>query len=293
MSSIEQDIAQVRNAVYGREVREAIADGLEKLASGNSGPQNIKDGIGTKAVIEGEVDGNTPNIASGSHSHAEGLNTQATKERAHAEGRGCKATGANSHAEGNGCTASGQDSHAEGQQTTASYAGAHAEGMSTTASGWSAPHAEGAYTVASGQTSHAEGNQTTAEGKYSHSEGYKTTASGESSHAEGQQTTASGNCSHAEGKNTVAYGACAHAEGEGTYAHYYNHVFGHYNVKDMDSTYLEIVGNGYSDSGRSNARTLDFGGNERLAGDLTLGMGTNDEVTITAAKLKQLLALLN
>lgn len=30
MPSIEQDLRQIRKAVYGREVREAIADGIEK-----------------------------------------------------------------------------------------------------------------------------------------------------------------------------------------------------------------------------------------------------------------------
>lgn len=53
-----------------------------------------------------------------------------------------------------------------------------------------------------------------------------------------------------------------------------------------------MVGNGGS-GGRSNARTLTWTGNESLAGSLTLGMGTVDEVTLTAAQLKALLALLN
>lgn len=58
-------------------------------------------------------------------------------------------------------------------------------------------------------------------------------------------------------------------------------------------TYVEIVGNGTNNNNRSNARTLDWSGNESLAGSLTLGKGTADEVTITAAQLAQLLALLN
>lgn len=55
--------------------------------------------------------------------------------------------------------------------------------------------------------------------------------------------------------------------------------------------YAEIVGNGDSAT-RSNARALDWDGNESLAGSITLGKGTSDEVTLTAAQLKQLLALL-
>ena len=56
--------------------------------------------------------------------------------------------------------------------------------------------------------------------------------------------------------------------------------------------YAEVIGNGDSDNARSNARTLDWDGNEELAGGLTLGLGTADEVHITATQLKALLALL-
>ena len=38
--------------------------------------------------------------------------------------------------------------------------------------------------------------------------------------------------------------------------------------------------------------TLDWSGNEKLAGSLTLGMNTQNEVTITAQELKALLGLL-
>ena len=174
-----------------------------------------------------------------------------------------------------------------------------AEGKDTTASGDSS-HAEGSYTTASGYSSHAEGDSTTASGDQSHAEGSRTTASGYSSHAEGVNTTASGNYSHAEGYNTVASGAQSHAEGTDTIAnHKSQHVFGEYNRQDMASasgnargTYLEIVGNGTSDDNRSNARLLDWDGNEYLTGSLTLGLGTDDEVTITASQLRQLFGLL-
>lgn len=111
----------------------------------------------------------------------------------------------------------------------------------------------------------AEGAGTTATANYSHAEGNSTTASGESSHAEGYYTTASGNYSHAEGNNTVAQRRS-------------QHVFGEYNVLDttgsttsQKGSYVEIVGNGTSNSYRSNARTLDWSGNETLAGTLTIG----------------------
>lgn len=138
--------------------------------------------------------------------------------------------------------------------------------------------AEGKSTTASGRASHAEGGATTASGNDSHAEGESTTASGEASHAEGYDTVASGVYSHAEGFYTMASGDLAHAEGEGTTAkHKSQHVFGEYNVLDTEGTasthgaYVEIVGNGTSASHRSNARTLDWSGNEKLAGKLTLG----------------------
>ena len=52
-------------------------------------------------------------------------------------------------------------------------------------------------------------------------------------------------------------------------------------------TYAEIIGNGTGDNARSNARTLDWDGNETLAGSLTLG-----STTITEAQLIALLAML-
>lgn len=155
--------------------------------------------------------------------------------------------------------------------------------------------------TASGRLAVASGTQTTASGEGSHAEGSGTIASGTASHAEGQETTSSSYMSHSEGFNTVASGGCSHAEGLGTIAnHGSQHVFGDYNVADASTAaphahgkYVEIVGNGSSKTQRSNARTLDWSGNESLAGGITLGMGTADEVTLTAAQLKQLLALLS
>ena len=154
-----------------------------------------------------------------------------------------------SFAEGYNCTASKKYSHAEGYETTASGERSHAEGADTTASGYCS-HAEGEHTTASGTQSHAEGLYSKASGDYSsHAEGYATTASGLASHAEGYYTTAN---------------------------HYAQHVFGQCNVIDPSTAtalnrgnYIEIVGNGTSTSAPSNARTLDWSGNEVLSGGLT------------------------
>lgn len=48
--------------------------------------------------------------------------------------------------------------------------------------------------------------------------------------------------------------------------------------------FAEIVGNGVSDNERSNARRLDWDGNEELAGDLTVNKGTANEISVTELK---------
>ena len=128
-----------------------------------------------------------------------------------------------------------------------------------------------------GNYSFAEGYNTTASGNYSHAEGAGTIASGYGSHAEGIAAIASGDYSHAEGIGTTASGMYSHAEGNHITAQRKSqHVFGEYNILDTGGTdtttkgdYIEIAGNGARDSERSNARTLDWSGNEVLAGTLT------------------------
>lgn len=149
-----------------------------------------------------------------------------------------------------------------------------AEGYSTTASGYCS-HTEGYSTTASGVYSHAEGYMTTAEAN-SHAEGFTTTASGGCSHAEGYGTTASGVCSHAEGDSTTASGDYSHAEGKGTNASsYLQHVQGKYNIEDTESKYVHIVGNGTSETERSNAHTVDWEGNAWYSGDVCNGNGVS------------------
>ena len=133
-------------------------------------------------------------------------------------------------------------------------------------------------TVASGEYSHAEGRGTKASGLWSHAEGWNTQALNDDSHAEGHNTVASGYYSHAEGLNTTASGYCSHAEGRNTTASgNTQHVQGKYNVRD--TTLAHIVGNGSSDSNKSNAHTLDWQGNAWFAGDVYTGStsGTNKD----------------
>lgn len=227
--------------------------------------------IGDASHVEGYHYGDTitynnttyPIGAKGAYSHAEGYNVSAIGQETHAEGSGSLAIGTASHVEGMYTRAIGPQSHAEGSGTEAIGEYAHAEGCYSKARGVYS-HAEGGYAQANGDGSHAEGNATTASGYASHAEGDNTTASGDSSHAEGNAAQALGQCSHAEGRETIAN-------------HMSQHVFGDYNIADSSTAtannrgnYVEIVGNGSSNN-RSNARTLDWSGNEWIAGSLKLG----------------------
>lgn len=134
---------------------------------------------------------------------------------------------------------------------------------------------EGTGTQAQGVASHAEGSGTSAQAPYSHAEGYATYAGGSAAHAEGFNTRVEAGSDH------------SHTEGRATTAnHKSQHVQGEYNIAD-DSTaaanargnYAHIVGNGTSDSARSNAHTLDWSGNAWFAGDVYVGStsGTNKD----------------
>lgn len=178
----------------------------------------------------------------------------------------------------------------EKDEETITYTGGVAEGMV----GDDIP--EEYRNKATGSFSHAEGG-----GFYQEdNEYYPNIASGEASHAEGSRTTASGDASHAEGAETTASGGASHAEGWNTIAnHKSQHVFGECNIEDPSTdtilnrgTYVEIVGNG-TNTNRSNARTLDWSGNEVLSGTLTATGITIGSTSVTEAQLQSLLALLN
>lgn len=111
--------------------------------------------------------------------------------------------------------------------------------------------AQGSSTKASGNYSHAEGSGTMATALMSHAEGVATIASGYASHTEGTGTTANHNSQHAQGQFNIADNSTADSTERGNYAH--------------------IVGNGTSDTDRSNAHTLDWSGNAWFAGDVYIG----------------------
>ena len=147
-----------------------------------------------------------------------------------------------------------------------------------------------------GESSHAEGYNTVASRNSSHAEGANTTANGDFSHAEGGSTMAMGTYSHAEGFHTGAHGHYSHTEGYYTTARSnYQHSQGKYNIEDNLNKYAHIVGNGTSDSARSNAHTLDwngvpwfqgrpqFGGTAQDDGSQTVMANGDSEIILTSA----------
>lgn len=264
----------------------ATASGYYSHAEGYGGTY-ISDGI---AYTSGAI---------GAADHTEGYQclTASNQPGNHAEGYQTRATGGAAHAEGSSTIASGSQSHAEGYSAIAFGYVSHAEGGSTTASG-NYSHAEGGGTTASGSSSHAEGGGTKATNSQSHAEGGGTTASGIASHAEGNYTIAAGAYSHAGGsynvedsytnwpewvanteysvgdkvKVTTGSGSsqtitgyiCKTANSDSSFTS------SNWNNQNGKMNYAEIIGNGDS-SARSNARTLDWDGNERLKGDLYVG----------------------
>lgn len=147
--------------------------------------------------------------------------------------------------------------------------------------------AVGNVNIVSGSNAYAFGQECQATEWYSQAFGYQTKANGMVSSAEGLRTQADGQTSKTIGTLTKSTHRSQFVFGEA------NEVDPSENEADKRGTYVEIVGNGSADDDRSNARTLDWEGNESLAGGITLGKGTVDEVSISAAQLKQLLALLN
>ena len=152
--------------------------------------------------------------------------------------------------------------------------------------------AEGNNNTASGNNSHAGGQNNTASGTASVAMGSGTTASAAQATAIGSTTVASGGHSVAAGYLSVADGNDSSAIGTGTKTTRLSQfAFGAYNEQDPSTgtkanrgKYIAIAGNGNADNDRSNAMTLDWEGNETLAGKLTIGVrGSNSMDAATLA----------
>ena len=274
--------------------------GSYAIGVGNRIQNNYSFAIGTINLVSGMLSSaiGRDNTVSGDYACAVGNETTASGDSSFSCGEETVASGRASHSEGGSTLASGNHSHAEGNNTRATLDAAHAEGINTVAAGpYShvegnasstsstavASHAEGGANQANGNYAHAEGQQNVASGAYSHAEGRQNTVTSTGGHVEGRANEVSGHYAHAEGNGTNASGAMSHAEGSNTIAnHRSQHVFGEYNILDSSSSttielgnYIEIIGNGTADNDRSNARALDWNGNEYLKGNIYVNCNTD------------------
>ena len=245
--------------------------------------------------------------ASGDYAHAEGYYATASGDKSHAEGSDTAALDNGSHVEGAGGIASGVASHAEGTNTGALDTSSHAEGYNTAALGRYS-HAEGIgagysetkiiLTGDANATTYTTNDTSNVKiGYYINKSSSKSIATGgafitaittnssitlnrtlSASAVSNKEYTifpsviASGWSSHAEGANTIAQTQSQHAQGE-------------YNIPDASGTtsqrgaYAHIVGNGTSNTNRSNAHTLAWDGTAWFQGDVYVGStsGTNKD----------------
>ena len=281
--------------------------------------------IGFKTEEGGEIFNDYKNNKAGNNSHAEGQMGRAEGESSHAEGFRTRAVAFAAHSEGQDTTAYGQAAHSEGASaanamdiinvddtdsaiidkwntnkfTLAKGHYSHAEGQNTLSIGvcshsegyqscstHTASHAEGLNTISKGVGSHAEGEETVASGRSSHTEGEKTEASGKSAHAEGTSCRAGGANAHAEGSNTQAWHDNSHTSGEGTKAARRNQtVVGQFNDVATSRDALLVVGNGKSDTDRSNAFAVYEDGTAHIQTE-----STDDDAVVRYSQIKSLLA---
>lgn len=268
--------------------QDSHAEGWHTTASGSSshsegdqtyatGKYSHSEGYNTKATSDCSHAEGFYTEASGRYSHVEGIGTKASSEAQHVSGKSNVEDAAGMYAMiiGNGIP-----EQSESNAFTLDWDGNIQCGKTDTSGNFTTYGTVNGVDVTTlsggsgvGQVDATEGSDTHGEifndyerneatGSYSHAEGFTTTASGSNSHAEGNDTIASGMSSHAEGSTTEATGNFTHAEGSGTKASSaYQHVQGKYNVEDSANTYAMIIGNGTSDTARSNAFTVDWSGN--------------------------------
>ena len=250
----------------------------------------------------------------GKYSFSEGFLTEASGQDSHSEGYKTKASGAESHAEGCLTVASGDFSHAEGFQSIANISASHAEGHSTSAKGI-ASHAEGRSTVASRIASHAEGLATISNSSHQHVQGkynliiehfyqekgvlHSTYENATSYQVSLVQPSINQITGEWESENLVSKLGSELETGDIVFSKNTYFILG--SIKETtdtarifnderwrieensDITFAHIVGNGTSDTNRSNAHTLDWNGNAWYQGEVYVGgSGQDDE---TAEKL--------
>lgn len=266
----------------------------EKLATeayveehGGGGGSSDEYALKTDTVLETTLSrGRKADTTVGDRSFAFGNNVEASKSDTFAVGYETVASSTNAHAEGKGSIASGDAAHAEGNNTKSAARGSHSEGSATQALGF-ASHAEGIGSKAGGASSHAEGYTTIAFGYGSHAEGELSEAYGEWAHVQGYGTKNNANVAQVSGTYNIADEKWASWSSTKNYSVgdkvTYDKI-GYICKEDhsKSSTFLPskwtkcfrngddavIIGNGTTESTRSNAAAIGWDGTGKYAGDV-------------------------
>jgi hypothetical protein len=226
----------------------------------NASNSSFSAGLSTKADKNGAVAMGGWTSAIGNYSVALGYNSTASSA-------GSVAIGSNVEASGGTSVAMGYGSQATNNSISLGY-GNLASGYLSTAMGYISG-ATGYASTAIGNSVNAGGGSATALGYSTFADGDASTAMGQFTQAGGANSTAMGNSTSASGENSTAMGMSTSARG------YANTVVGMYNDPILFSPLtspspgmpLFIVGNGNTNSDRSNALVVFKNGNT--------GIGTN------------------
>lgn len=238
---------------------------------------------GTDLALEnGVMKVNTSGTATGDKAFVIGGNgNEASGNQSFAGGLSARAMGEESFAFGNDVIAGGRYSEAHGyKQRSVSKADLDENGtLDGNANGYITKDIKVKWSDVKVDAESINGSYQAGEGSTTY--GAKHVVFGSRSEAHGNTNLVTGRDSEAHNSNNEVYGNYSHAEGRGNQSWgNAQSVLGKYcdpkreeGVGD-NSPYLEIVGNGSSASARSNARTLDKQGNERLAGEVYPNGGT-------------------
>ena len=243
----------------------------------NRGNNSVAFGFNTVASGLSAVAFGYESNASGSVSFATGFQTNATASYSLASGVLTTASGLNSISMGNRSTASGDGAVAIGGQNESTGNYSLAMGFSVESTG-DTSIGLGYDLRSTGRSSVALGENTRASSNYSFAAGLGTEASAQSSTSLGRSTIASGEASTSTGLITTASGRASFSSGHETFSRSYSETaIGSYNtdynplstggVNFTDR--LFVVGNGWSDSNRSDALIIYKNGNATFSGTLT------------------------
>ena len=318
---------------YGAHAEGFLSDGDKTKASGGgshaeggsteaSGSYSHSEG--RKTVASGyysHAEGRETN-ATAWYAHAEGHGTTASGECSHAEGLNTEAKGARSHAGGYRAEAIGDNAFAHGKNTVALAYDSFAEGPGSVASGYAScaigeeSCAVGSESIALGYSNIATGSHETCFGRYNdHKHVEVSVAMSETGSGITNQIKLSvpelfdlidpsetgGFVAYPIDTSVIGYkigslSVAEYSKSDKTVSIKYKcSSAGTYEIglAGMEE-FLETVGNGNNPSDHSNARTLDWSGNEELAGNLTAkgGTVTLGSTSLTEEQLTKLLALI-